>query len=158
MSPSSQVRSIQLPTSVRQCISQCWNIFLVQVPKRNHLRQILEPESMYCSSPIRSQHCIVFARRDIIEAAVYSRLVIGKVNFNNLGFDMMDVPSTTNLGFLLFGAKSKSFRGRSKGSATPIAPGLKCENGASDTIAPLSARMKRITCKSRYPPSDGWMK
>ena len=130
------------------------NIFLVHLPKCNHIRHI----PLYCSSPIRSQHCIVFMRRDIIEAAVYIRFDIGEANFNDLVFDMIGVPSKTNLGLILFGAKSKSFRGRSKGSATPIAPGLKCENGASDTIAPLSARMKRITCKSRYPPSDGWMK
>ena len=44
---------------------------------------------------------------------------------------------------------------RSKGCATPIAPGLNRENGASDSVAlhsnPVSntTRKKRITCKSR---------
>jgi len=51
-------------------------------------------------------------RRDIIEAAVYIRFDIGEANFNDLVFDMIGVPSKTNLGLILFGAKSKPLHGR----------------------------------------------
>ena len=55
--------------------------------------------------------------------AVYIRFISVEVDFDNVIFDVMDVPAKTNLELIRFGTKCKPFRGRKLGHFERVGSG-----------------------------------